>query len=40
LGGSNALGGCGRMAKAERAAHEETLTAEKQAAKEARQTSL
>jgi transposase-like protein len=40
LGGSNALRGHGRMTKAERAAHEETLTAEKQAVRAVRQASL
>jgi transposase len=40
LCGSNALRGRGRMTKAERAAHEETLIAKKRAAKEARQASL
>jgi transposase-like protein len=40
LGGSNALRGRGRMSKAERAAHEEKLNAEKQAAKAVRQASL
>ena len=40
LGGSNALRGHGRMTKAERAGHEAALTAEKQAAKAVRQTSL
>jgi transposase-like protein len=40
LGGSNALRGRGRMTKAERVAHEQTLTAEKQAAKAVRQASL
>jgi transposase len=40
LGGGNALRDRGRTTKAERAAHEEALTAEKQAAKEARQASL
>jgi transposase-like protein len=40
LGGGNALRSRGRMTKAERAAHEETLTAEKQAAKAVRQASL
>jgi len=40
LGGGNALRGHGRMTKAERAGHEAGLTAEKQAAKAVRQTSL
>jgi transposase len=40
LAGSNALRGRGRMTKAGRAAHEEALTAEKQAAKAVRQASL
>ena len=40
LGGSNALRGSGRMTKVERAAREEALTAEKQAAKAVRQASL
>jgi transposase len=40
LGGSKALRGSGRMTKVERAAHEEALTAEKQAAKAIRQASL
>jgi transposase len=40
LGGSNALRGRGRITKAERAAREEALAAEKQAAKAVRQASL
>ena len=40
LGGSNALRGHGRMTKAERAARDQALTAEKQAAKAVRQASL
>jgi transposase len=41
LGGSNALRGRrGRMTKAQRAAHEQTLTAEKRAATAVRQASL
>jgi hypothetical protein len=40
VGGSNSLHGRGRLTKAERAAREETLTAEKQAAKKIRQASL
>jgi transposase-like protein len=40
LGGRKALRGRGRMTKAERAAQEETLIAEKESAKETRRTSL
>jgi transposase-like protein len=40
VGGRNALCGHGRMTKAERAARDEVLTAEKQAAKAVRQASL
>jgi transposase len=40
LGGRNGLRGHGRMTKAERAARDEALTAEKQAAKAVRQASL